>query len=136
MHGQLVVAIVLGALFDFEAENEVFEAGDDRAYMACSRPGSTSLRRRGWPSLVKKLLAFNADGEKRVEVVVLSRNDPISGCACSAWRRTTPCPSRARRLHARASALALSAAAVQPVFLSANDDDVRQNPGSRRQRRA
>ncbi|WP_163435885.1 5'-nucleotidase, partial [Escherichia coli] len=30
-------------------------------------------------SLVKKLLAFNAGGAPRVEVVVLSRNDPISG---------------------------------------------------------
>ena len=32
--GQLVVAISSRALFDFEAENRVFEAGDDRAYMA------------------------------------------------------------------------------------------------------
>ena len=30
-------------------------------------------------SLVKKLLAFNGDGQRRVEVVVLSRNDPVSG---------------------------------------------------------
>jgi 5'-nucleotidase len=28
---------------------------------------------------VKKLLGFNADGVKRVEVVILSRNDPVSG---------------------------------------------------------
>ncbi|HQD16642.1 MAG TPA: 5'-nucleotidase, partial [Ottowia sp.] len=31
--GQLVVAISSRALFDFEAENELFEQGDDRAYM-------------------------------------------------------------------------------------------------------
>ena len=30
-------------------------------------------------SLVKKLLAFNDPGQQRVEVVVLSRNDPASG---------------------------------------------------------
>jgi 5'-nucleotidase len=30
-------------------------------------------------SLVQKLLAFNAQGEPRVEVVILSRNDPVSG---------------------------------------------------------
>ncbi len=30
-------------------------------------------------SLVKKLLAFNTDDIKRVEVVILSRNDPVSG---------------------------------------------------------
>lgn len=29
--------------------------------------------------MVKKLLAFNADGEHRVEIVILSRNDPVSG---------------------------------------------------------
>ena len=29
--------------------------------------------------LVKKLLAFNAEGVHRVEVVILSRNDPVSG---------------------------------------------------------
>jgi hypothetical protein len=30
-------------------------------------------------SLVNKLLAFNAGGDARVEVVILSRNDPVSG---------------------------------------------------------
>ena len=32
--GKLVVAISSRALFDFEDENRVFEASDDRAYMA------------------------------------------------------------------------------------------------------
>ena len=34
LEGKLVVAISSRALFDFEQENEVFEQGDDRAYMA------------------------------------------------------------------------------------------------------
>ena len=33
LEGQLVVAISSRALFDFEEENQVFEASDDRAYM-------------------------------------------------------------------------------------------------------
>ena len=33
LEGQLVVAISSRALFDFEEENELFEATDDRAYM-------------------------------------------------------------------------------------------------------
>ncbi|MFM1949462.1 MAG: hypothetical protein RL706_1483, partial [Pseudomonadota bacterium] len=33
LDGQLVVAISSRALFDFEEENQVFEQGDDRAYM-------------------------------------------------------------------------------------------------------
>ena len=33
LEGQLVVAISSRALFDFEEENRLFEAGDDQAYM-------------------------------------------------------------------------------------------------------
>jgi len=83
LEGCLVVAISSRALFDFEEENRVFEASDDRAYM------QLQLQRLDQPappgvafSLVNKLLAFNAqrpDGLHRVEVVILSRNDPVSG---------------------------------------------------------
>jgi len=80
LDGQLVVAISSRALFDFEEENQVFEQGDDRAYM------NLQLERLEVPakpgvafSLVKKLLAFNDQGTQRVEVVILSRNDPVSG---------------------------------------------------------
>jgi 5'-nucleotidase len=79
--GQLVVAISSRALFDFEEENRLFEAKDDRAYM------QLQLQRVGEPakpgvafSLVNKLLAFNAASpQASVEVVILSRNDPVSG---------------------------------------------------------
>ena len=79
---QLVVAISSRALFDFEEENQHFEATDDRAYM------KLQLERLDMPakpgvafSLVEKLLAFNAPDHprQRVEVVILSRNDPVSG---------------------------------------------------------
>lgn len=82
LDGKLVVAISSRALFDFEEENLVFEQGDDRAYMALQ------LQRLDMPakpgvafSLVKKLLAFNhaAPSSQPVEVVILSRNDPVSG---------------------------------------------------------
>ena len=79
LEGQLVVAISSRALFDFEEENQRFEAGDDQAYM------QLQLQRLDVPappgvafSLVHKLLAFN-QGAPRVEVVMLSRNDPVSG---------------------------------------------------------
>jgi 5'-nucleotidase len=79
LEGQLVVAISSRALFDFEEENRLFEAGDDQTYM------QLQLQRLDLPappgvafSLVRKLLAFN-DGAPRVEVVMLSRNDPVSG---------------------------------------------------------
>jgi 5'-nucleotidase len=76
---QLVVAIASRALFDFEEENKVFEQKDDRAYMKLQLERLEQPARPGVAhSLVKKLLAFNAT-EKRVEVVILSRNDPVSG---------------------------------------------------------
>ncbi|MDR2127967.1 MAG: 5'-nucleotidase [Burkholderiaceae bacterium] len=80
LENQLVVAISSRALFDFEEENRLFEQGDAKAYM------QTQLARLNTPaapgvafSLVKKLLAFNTPRHKRVEVVMLSRNDPVSG---------------------------------------------------------
>ena len=83
LNGQLVVAISSRALFDFEQENEVFEQGDDRAYMDLQLSKLDEPAKPGVAfSLVKKLLAFNSTGAepiKRVEVVILSRNDPVSG---------------------------------------------------------
>ncbi len=80
LQDKLVVAISSRALFDFEEENRLFEAGDPGAYMALQ------LQRLDLPakpgiafSLIKKLLAFNEPDQQRVEVVILSRNDPVSG---------------------------------------------------------
>lgn len=77
---KLVVAISSRALFNLEEENRLFDAGDARAYM------QLQLDRLDVPaapgvafSLVRKLLAFNDASTQRVEVVMLSRNDPVSG---------------------------------------------------------
>jgi 5'-nucleotidase len=79
LDGRLVVAISSRALFDFEDENRVFEASDDRAYMQLQLERLERPARVGVAfSLVNKLLAFNA-GPPLVEVVILSRNDPVSG---------------------------------------------------------
>jgi 5'-nucleotidase len=81
--GRLVVAISSRALFDFEEENRLFEASDDRAYMQLQLQRVEEPARPGVAfSLVNKLLAFNQDtggSAPRVEVVILSRNDPVSG---------------------------------------------------------
>ena len=80
LDGQLVVAISSRALFDFEEENTVFEQGDDRQYMDLQLQRLETPARPGVAfSLVKKLLAFNDAQTQRVEVVFLSRNDPVSG---------------------------------------------------------
>ena len=78
--GQLVVAISSRALFDFEEENRVFEGEDDHAYMQLQLERLEQTAKPGVAfSLVNKLLAFNAPQRPRVEVVILSRNDPVSG---------------------------------------------------------
>ncbi len=80
LDGQLVVAISSRALFDFEEENLVFEQSDDRAYMKLQLERLEEPAKPGVAfSLVKKLLAFNDAKTQRVEVVILSRNDPVSG---------------------------------------------------------
>ena len=78
--GQLVVAISSRALFDFEEENRFFEQSDDRAYMKLQLERLEQPAKPGVAfSLVKKLLAFNHGEAPQVEVVILSRNDPVSG---------------------------------------------------------
>ena len=103
--GKLVVAISSRALFDFEQENTVFDQAQgphkDRAYMALQLARLDQPAKPGVAfSLVRKLLAFNQlpqpGGEsptapglqpeqvskpssKPVDVVILSRNDPVSG---------------------------------------------------------
>src|SRR5512146_2965885 len=80
VEGKLVVAISSRALFDFEEENRVFENDGEQAYIALQYGRLDVSARQGvaFP-LVKKLLAFNTPAAQRVEVVVLSKNDPVSG---------------------------------------------------------
>jgi 5'-nucleotidase len=81
LDGQLVVAISSRALFDFEEENRLFEAENDRAYMQLQLARLEETAKPGVAfSLVHKLLAFNQGAATpKVEVVILSRNDPVSG---------------------------------------------------------
>ena len=124
---QLVVAISSRALFDFEEENRIFERGDTAAYMRLQlerldRPAAPGVAF----SLVKKLLAFNAPGTDRVAVVVLSRNDPVSGmrvfrsAAASGIRVERGVFTQGRDPFGYLRPLGAK------LFLSANEADVRQ----------
>src|SRR3954470_19680132 len=80
IEGKLVVAISSRALFDFEEENQVFERDGEAAYVALQYSRLDVPAREGVAfALVKKLLAFNTLRAQRVEVVILSKNDPVSG---------------------------------------------------------
>ena len=79
-NNQLVVALSARALFDFEEENKVFEAQDDTAYMQLQLSRLEDIAKPGCAfPLVKKLLSLNNGDERRVEVIIVSRNAPVSG---------------------------------------------------------
>ena len=122
----LVVAISSRALFDFEEENRVFDASDDHVYrnLQLARVEQPAMPGIAYP-LVRKLLAFNADGARRVEVVILSRNDPVSGLRVFRSVKNAALDieravfTRGRSPYAYLSPLKAN------LFLSANADDVR-----------
>lgn len=127
LDGQLVVAISSRALFDFEEENTLFERGDAAAYMKLQRERLDTPAPAGVAfSLVRKLLAFNQPDQQRVEVVMLSRNDPMSGLRVF----------RSAASHGLAIQRGVFTQGADPfgylrplgahLFLSANGDDVRE----------
>ena len=124
---KLVVAISSRALFDFEEENRLFESGDEAAYMRRQLELVQQPARAGiaFP-LVRKLLGFNTTQAQRVEVVVLSRNDPASGMRVFA-------SAHAAGMHVERGVFTRGRdpfAYLRPLgahlFLSANEKDVQQ----------
>ncbi|HUG79227.1 MAG TPA: 5'-nucleotidase [Burkholderiales bacterium] len=125
VEGKLVVAISSRALFDFEEENRVFERDGEPAYIALQYARLDVPAREGvaFP-LVKKLLAFNTPQASRVEVVILSKNDPVSGlrvfnsAARAGLRLERGVFTRGRNPYQYLDALKAN------LFLSANEADV------------
>ena len=127
LENRLVVAISSRALFDFEEENQIFEAAHDAAYMQLQLQRLDVPARPGVAfSLVNKLLAFNQGmAQPQVEVVILSRNDPVSGMRVFRSARHYGLPIE-RGVFTRGQA---PWRYLQPLsahlFLSANEADVR-----------
>jgi 5'-nucleotidase len=125
VEGQLVVAISSRALFDFEDENRIFERDGEAAYIALQFARLDVPAREGVAfALVKKLLAFNTAEAQRVEVVILSKNDPVSGlrvfnsAALAGLRLERGVFTRGRNPYRYLDALKAN------LFLSANESDV------------
>ena len=124
--GKLVVAISSRALFDFEEENQVFEKSGDQAYMELQLERLEEAAKHGvaFP-LVRKLLSFNTADAHRVEVVILSKNDPVSGLRVfrsakhSGLKLERGVFTRGRNAYRYLEALRAN------LFLSANEEDVR-----------
>jgi 5'-nucleotidase len=126
LSGRLVVAISSRALFDFEEENQLFEGSDDRAYMKLQLDKVDEPARPGVAfSLVRKLLAFNTPEAARVEVVILSRNDPVSGMRVFRSAKHYGLPIE-RGVFTRGQSPWRYLRPLQAhLFLSANEPDVR-----------
>ena len=125
LEGQLVVAISSRALFDFEEENGLFESSDDRAYMRLQLERLDRPARPGVAfSLVHKLLAFN-HGAPRVEVVILSRNDPVSGMRVFRSAQHYGLPIQRGVFTRGESPWRYLKPLAANLFLSANEADVR-----------
>jgi 5'-nucleotidase len=77
----LVVAVSSRALFDLEEEARIYERLGLGAYQAYQLDNEKELLRPGTAfSLVKGLLSLNkADSARRVEVIVVSHNNPETG---------------------------------------------------------
>ncbi|MBI2733189.1 MAG: 5'-nucleotidase [Aquabacterium sp.] len=126
LSGRLVVAISSRALFDFEEENRLFEGEDDRAYMKLQLDKVDEPAKPGVAfSLVRKLLAFNTPDHARVEVVILSRNDPVSGMRVFRSAKHYGLPIE-RGVFTRGQSPWRYLRPLQAhLFLSANENDVR-----------
>jgi 5'-nucleotidase len=127
LEGQLVVAISSRALFDFEEENRIFEQGDDQAYMRLQLERLEQPARPGVAfSLVQKLLAFNQPGRQLVEVVMLSRNDPVSGMRIFRSAQAGGIPMQRGVFTQGRDPFRYLRPLGAHLFLSANESDVRQ----------
>jgi 5'-nucleotidase len=124
---KLVVALSSRALFDFEEENAEFDENDPRSYerLQLSRLNQPAAQGAAF-KLVKKLLAFNTPAAHKVEVVILSRNDPVTGLRVfkSAEHHNLPI-TRGVFLRGRPPYGYLRPLKAD-LFLSANPDDVRR----------
>lgn len=125
---QLVVAISSRALFDFEEENRLFEDSDPATYLRLQRERLDVPAAPGVAlSLVQKLLAFNTEGQQRVEVVLLSRNDPVSGMRAFRSAKTHGLHSIQRGVFTQGrDPFGYLRPFGAQLFLSANADDVTQ----------
>jgi 5'-nucleotidase len=127
LEDKLVIAISSRALFNFEEANSVFDQGSSETYRSYQKERLDEAAEVGaaFP-LVKKLLAFNEGGEHRVEVVILSRNDPVSGLRVYKSAQMNGLNIERGVFTQGRSPFRYLKALKADLFLSANEDDVRE----------
>jgi 5'-nucleotidase len=124
---KLIVALSSRALFDFEEENAVFKESDPVPYQKLQlerldRPAGEGVAFK----LVKKLLAFNSGAEQKVEVVILSRNDPVTGLRVFKSAEHHKLPITRGVFSRGRSPFGYLTVLNADLFLSANNEDVKR----------
>lgn len=77
--GKIVIAVTSRALFEMSAEHEVFLRSEQEFIDLQTQKFNEPPPPGAAFSLVRKLLGVNTEIERHVEVVFVSRNDPVSG---------------------------------------------------------
>ena len=123
---KLVVAISSRALFDFEKEDELFNQMGSTVYIQhqLSHMNEAASQGVAYP-LIQKLLRFNTPDAHRVEVVILSRNDPVSGLRVFHTANTLGLKLERGVFTQGRSPFRYLVPLGAKLFLSANGDDVR-----------
>lgn len=80
LEGKIVIAVSSRALFNMEDAHAIFDETNPAPYISYQTERLEEVARPGVAfELVRKLLAFNTEEDRRVEAVVLSRNTPVTG---------------------------------------------------------
>jgi len=130
LSGRLVIGVASSALFDLAESNAVFEEKGEAAYREYQEKKIDDTLSPGvaFP-FVKRLLSLNdlADvGDPLVEVIVLSRNDPDTGLrVMESIEHHKLSITRAVFMQGRSPYKFIPAFSMS-LFLSENEDDVRQ----------
>ena len=125
----LVVGVASSALFDLEESDAVFRNKGEEKYREYQREHIDDVLQPGvaFP-FIRRLLALNdlSEDERLVEVVILSRNDPETGMrVMRSVERHDLDITRAIFMQGRAPYQFMGPLSMS-VFLSANEDDVRE----------
>lgn len=128
--GRLVVGVASSALFDLNESDEVFREQGEEAYRAYQEEHRAQTLLPGVAfSFIRRLLSLNdlgEPGDPLVEVIILSRNDPDTGLrVMRSIQAHELAISRAIFMQGR-SPYPFMPALNMSLFLSANEDDVRE----------
>lgn len=127
LEDKLVIGVSSRALFDLEAENEIFERDGLEAYCQYQREHEKDILKPGTAfPLVKALQQLNADGRYLTEIIVMSKNSADTSLRIfNSLEHYNLDISRAALVGGKGIAPYLDAFKTD-LFLSANEDDVQE----------